>query len=149
MEKKYTKMKLKEIQENLDTLKTLKFSKNKSFNNITEVLDFACINDYHTDNSTMLSNSNKKIQCNSNRMRGISDLYRISKYYFPDTKLDDIVKYIKSRPFQYLYCYTTNQDVFRHTKMNKDDNYIYGRVVADKNNPSIRLKNRKRVYIDQ
>lgn len=141
-------MKLKEIQENLDTLKTLKFSKNKSFNNITEVLDFACLNDYNTDNSTTFSNSNK-IQCPKTRMRGISDLYRICKHYFPNTKLDDILKYIKSKPFQYHYCYTTNQDVFRRVNSTNDSTTTYGQVVADKNNPSIRLKNRKRVYIDQ
>ncbi len=142
-------MKLKEIQENLDTLKTLKFSENKTFNNITEVLDFACLSNYHINNSTMLSNSKKKIQCPQGRMRGISDLYRISKHYFPNTQLNDVLDYIKSKPFHHLYCYTTNQDVFRHTPGQKDSTYVYGSTLSDKNNPSIRLKNRKRVYIDQ
>lgn len=140
-------MKIEDIQANLDSLKTLKFKENKEFKNLREVIDFAIVRDYRVDNSTMYSKAKSKIQC-LNKQRGIADLYRIGRHYFPNTKLNDVIEVIKEKPVYYHYCYTTNQDVFLENNEDYSSDYSDG-ISSDKRDPSIRLKNRKRVYIEQ
>lgn len=152
MDKKCIKqrMKLSDIQANLDTLKPIHFNLNEKYNfkDITDILKFATNSSYNINNTTYMG---KRKQCPRQRKRGISDLYRLCKYYFPETTLENVVKAIKSTSMQRSYCCTTNQDVFRYYNDKFDDDeshYQYTRVMAVKNDPSIRLKTRKRVYID-
>jgi len=144
------RMKLSDIQANLDTLKPIHFNLNEKYNfkDINEVLRFATNSSYLVDNTTYIQG---RQQCYRQRRRGIADLYRLCKYYFPQTTLEDVVEAVKSIPMQRNYCWTTNQDVFRYYRENYDDDesqYQHTNIKAIKNDPSIRLKTRKRVYID-
>lgn len=147
MEKRYSdrRMKIEDIQKNLDTLKPLKFSNDKKeFKNIEEIIRFACQRDFLIDNSTKQGN---RLQCSRVKSRGIADLYRICKNYFPNTTLKDVVKTVEKIPMSYHYCHTTNQDVYR-TSDKGDYTIAYTGVDSIKSDPAIRLKNRRRVYIE-
>lgn len=139
-----TRMKIEDIQANLDTLPTIKF-KDCSYSNIDDILKKILNNNYTIDNSTYYSKNNRK-QCNQFSSRGIADIYRLCKYYFPETTLKEVVDSLQKRTLNYGYCFTTNQDVFKDSY--KDNMWKVGNIEADKKDPSIRLKNRKRVYIE-
>lgn len=107
---------LKEIEEDLSQMKRgflLKF-KDKTFNNYQEVLEYATT--YNTIlqlNPTYYKSGG--LQCKCDIGRGISDLWRICKFYFPETTLEDVVTYFKNTDLNYRiqYCGDTNQTVIR------------------------------------
>lgn len=153
MEKKYikTRMKIEDIQSNLDELPTIRFEKNITFTTISSIINHAIDNNYRTDNKTYCSKTNR-LQCRSSTKRGIADLYRLCKYYIPDVTLKQVVNYMKNRPStQYGYCCTTNQDVFKNSSigtMNWSQGTDIESYKCSRNDPSIRLKTRKRVFIE-
>jgi len=137
-------MKLKEIQEDLDQMSKIRFNKTfeKTFKpkSFEEVIDRAIgkvTNYVRTGESTIRETGG--YQCPQGRMRGAADLYRLTTYYFPKTKLEDIIKYIRSKnSIGASQCSTTNQTVFWPTSNG-------GR----KSDISIRLKNRKKIKISE
>jgi hypothetical protein len=152
MAKKYIKqrMRIEDIQANLDELPPIKFKGNVTYKTIRGIINKAIDNNYHTDNRTYCSKTGR-LQCYSHRRRGIADLYRLCKYYIPDVTLQQVVNHMKHRKHTaYGYCFTTNQDVFRHTEQESHNWSLQTLepIKCERNDPAIRLKNRKRVYIE-
>ena len=98
-------MKIEEIEKELDKLKPLKFSiKKEQPKNYKD-----CIDRVIQGEATFM-NSDIYPQCHSNKARGTADIYRTCKFYFPNTKLKDVINYIKPKAKD--FCTTTNQTVF-------------------------------------
>ena len=136
---KHFNMKIEEIEKDLKQLSKLKFKdKDKKFKSFENVIDEAVgqIDGYHrTGKATYYDRGG--LQCKGGRTRGIADLYRLSLYYFPKTKLKEVVNYAMKK-YSFYFCNTTNQTVFWVDYVKK----------YDTTDISIRLKNRKRVNID-
>lgn len=133
-------MKIQEIQTDLERLSKIKFNKKvetDKFKNYKQVIDQAVIQ----GNSTVMDHG-KGYQCPPGRKRGIADLFRLCKYYFPETKLCDITKYMQNTKFAASFCGTTNQTVYRNANMP----YSYR---GQTKTPYIRLKNRNKVQISE
>jgi hypothetical protein len=122
------------IQKELDTCKPLRFAKNYKPKNVEDVVIRACSGfpTYYVESG--------KTQCDSDRLRGIADIYRIAKYYFKDATLKEIRDIIKDTSnINELYCTTTNQTV----------HHINHHYVHKYKHTYIRLKNwRKNVRIE-
>lgn len=95
---------LNDIEEDLKTLKPINF-KTLNFNpkSIKDVI------------SNLLDNCaatyiGSRIQCEGGRSRGIADIYRLCRYYFPNTTLQEVIKAVEKRDNS--FCCTTNQTVF-------------------------------------
>ncbi len=127
--------KIEEIQKELDThRRQLKFSQEKKFNNFKEVVDFATLANYTIDNSTKYGSGG--FHCRQSAQRGASDIYRLCKTYFPNIKLEQVLKYLNTNTFSKNYCFTTNQDVFMKRPGSHQEN---------KGTIRVRLKNFKSV----
>lgn len=98
-------MKIEEIEKELDKLKPLKFNNKKALPKSYE----ECIDRVIQGEATFM-NSDIYPQCHSSKMRGIADIYRTCKHYFPNVKLKNIVQHARKKPHQ--FCCTTNQTVF-------------------------------------
>jgi len=124
---------LEEVEEDLKTLKPIRF-KTLDFNpkTIKNVLDNLLINKAAT------YSVEGRIQCEGKRSRGVADMYRLCRYYFPEVTLKQVYKALRSRTIGCSFCYTTNQDVY-----NTSYNANYRSSPA-----KIRLSNRKAVRID-
>lgn len=98
-------MKILEIQKELDKLKPLRFSPKKDKpKSIKE-----CVKRMINGEATYM-NSDTSPQCQTNRYRGIADMYRLSKHYFPTTQLHTILDYLSNKKTN--FCTTTNQNVY-------------------------------------
>ena len=137
---KHFNMKIQEIEKDLKQLSKLRFKdKEKKFKSFENVIDEAIgkIEGYdQTGKSTYYDKGG--LQCEEGRNRGIADLYRLSLYYFPKTKLKQVVNYVMET-YSSSFCHNTNQTVIRPNHGRRSHSSIY---------ISIRLKNRKRVNID-
>lgn len=123
-------MTFEEIENDLNKLSLIRFKKKYKFNDFKEVIKFALIGEKNTQ--TYYSKNGTK-QCEENKMRGIADLYRLSKNYFPDVKLKDVYE-ITNKLFCYQgECATTHQSVYEGTR---DEHKI-----GPYNYSSIRLSN--------
>lgn len=111
--------KIKEAENSLNEIKKgflIDFGYENNFNNFTEVIDHAILR-RHNDinlNPTFYSKS-KKLQCICSIGRGIGDLYRLCKNYFPNTTLEEVIMYLKNNKHnkRIQYCGTTKQTVIR------------------------------------
>lgn len=131
------KLKIEEIEKDLQSQKVLKFKTKSDFKGIKSIIQYAC--DNGIDNSTYFENGRK--QCDRNAKRGIADLYRICRYYLPKTELKEVVDTLSKMNISQSYCCTTNQDVYKLYANNV-------RHYCDRYNPRIRLKNFKKVQIE-
>jgi hypothetical protein len=112
---------LEEVEEDLLKLKhfNLKFKGDLKFNSYEEVILYASTKIIHPyNNISRLPKTyyeNNQLQCECTIGRGISDLWRICKYYFPNVKLQQIIDYIDQNNsiFFIQYCNTTLQTVIR------------------------------------
>ncbi len=140
---KEIKISFEDIEKDLEKLGTLKFKEEKVFKDFKEVIDFANVRTCTkyvngkfetiiTDNSTRHSKNNRP-QCPNSRSRGLADITRIVKHYFPNVSLKEIYDY-SIHNFYISYCGDTRQDV---CKFNCKD--------ARPDLKSIRLSNRKNV----
>ena len=114
----------------------IKFKNNKEFKNFKEVIEHALqtVKNNEFDYSlpiTVYSKSNS-LQCKCTIGRGIGDIYRLCKNYFPETKLKDVVDYLENnrKGKRIQYCYTTKQTVFRKDNY---DNITANFVIRGKN----------------
>ncbi len=129
------KMKIEDIQANLDELPLIKFRGDKKYNDYEEVLTEAMLG------KTTLMVHNNNVQCGPHRLRGFADLYRLTRYYFPKTSLKQIIEFAKSEYRCNLSeCAETNQTVCY-----MPTNNYQGSKLKD---ITVRLKNRKKVYIE-
>jgi len=132
-----TKMKIEDIEADLDELSLIKLRGNKKYSNFKEVLNDALLG----KSTIMVHNGNT--QCGSNRARGFADLYRLTKYYFPKTSLKQIINFVNSEYSCNLQqCYETNQTVCYKIYHNYRGNKL------KENEIIVRLKNRKKVFIE-
>lgn len=82
---------LDELEEYYSRNRKFKFSNNYKPNNFKE-LYIKFLGD-HNNNDTYFPNSNK-LHCENNRNRSVDDLITITKYYFPDMTVKQILKEI-------------------------------------------------------
>lgn len=133
-------MKIEEIEKDLKQLSKLRFKhKEKKFKSFKNVINEAIgkIHNYvQTGKPTYYEKGG--LQCKEGRRRGIADLYRLSLYYFPNTKLKEVVNYAMKK-YSSSFCHNTNQTVIRPNYGGKSHSSIH---------INIRLKNRKKVTID-
>lgn len=110
---------LEEVEEDLSSMKRgflLKFVEELKFKNYQEVLEYAVMkNSINNRLPTTVYAKSGGIQCQCMIGRGITDLWRICKYYFPNTKLCDVINYFKNntKNKRIQYCSTTIQTVIR------------------------------------
>lgn len=103
-------MNIEEIESEIKKAQRLCFKGNYEFNNFEMVINHMLDRDLNVQ-KTYFSNSNR-IQCKYwLHGRGVYDIYRTVLYYFPDTKLKDVLEYLK-KSFAHFYCYDTKQTVF-------------------------------------
>jgi len=123
-------MKIEEIEKELDKLPKLRFNKNKPLpKNKKEVLNRIL------QGEATFMNSDRYVQCAKYRMRGINNIYRTIKNYFPDTTLKYVLDECYSR--SPTFCDQTNQHVYT--------NQTYGSKISK---PYIKLAGRKKVLPD-
>jgi hypothetical protein len=101
-------MKAKEIEYKIKQLGTLKVSDNYKVNDIKQLLKIII-----DERRPTYYTKNNRLQCEYNRARGLTDIYRTVLHYFPDTSFKQLVDIINSDSKCYAsYCYTTAQTVF-------------------------------------
>lgn len=123
-------MKIEEIQKELDKLPTLKFHKNKPIpKNEKEALDRIL------GGEATFMNSERYAQCANYRMRGINNIYRLVKNYYPDITLKYILTELNHKAPS--FCDQTNQHVYTTNS--------YGTKISK---PYVRLAGRKKVQVD-
>lgn len=116
---------LKRLQEKEDKSgRRIRFRTVKSFNNLEEVIDFA-FKMQGTESSTEKTKKwRSQLLGNS---RSLQDLYLICKYYFPDTKIEDIIYYLRElwgdKNLIMHHCYTFGRMMFIKEKHNKYNHY--------------------------
>lgn len=112
---------LKRLQEKEDKSgRRIRFRTVKSFNNLEEVIDFA-FKMQGTESSTEKTKKwRSQLLGNS---RSLQDLYLICKYYFPDTKIEDIIYYLRElwgdKNLIMHHCYNFGRMMFIKEKHNK------------------------------
>lgn len=119
-------MKLKEIEEKLNKLKLIKFKGDIKFNNIREVLKRACKNCYEDDEITYTITGH--YQCGKGKNRGLRDLYRLCKYYFPKLTLKEFLPQTKF--LLHSFCNETYQTVHQYMKDERNSDHPKGRCIT-------------------
>lgn len=107
-------MKIEEIEKILD-----KKYKPLRFKGVTPKTYAAAIQ-LAIDGQATYLNSDKTPQCPKDRMRGVRDIYRICKYYFPEIKLKTVLE--KLQPQVHSFCNETKQSVYQGYKYHNYEN---------------------------
>lgn len=128
-------MKLAELELDLQKLKLIKFriafNENYRPKNIKE-----CIYRILAGETTYMAISGNR-QCPRFRSRGISDIYRLCKFYFPNITLKTVLTNLKGKG--HTQCLTTNQTVFNDVL----------RIHSHPKGWSIRKSNRSKIFTSQ
>jgi len=120
-------MKIELIEEKLNKQKPLKFKGYVPTNlndAITKIIN---------GKETFTDLRKKRPQCSKNRYRGVTDIYKLCKYYFPDTSLRKILANLDKR--YRTYCSTTYQSVYRPGSVRYKDQY--GLIINLKNGQTV------------
>jgi hypothetical protein len=111
--KKEQKITLKEIEDKIKLLGTLKFNAVNDPTNLKDCIRKVIKQDGNGDcgKATYFSKNNK-LQCEYSKLRGICDIYRTVLHYYPNTKLKQVLDIMDSIGYFESYCNTTAQSVF-------------------------------------
>lgn len=139
-------MKLEEIEKDLKKLKPIRFKKDYKATSLKNVIEDALRNDSDTICGLSTYHLNNKLQCEGSdnykshvRLRGIADLYRLARNYYPNTKLKEVVNLLKNRQRQ--YCTTTHQTVYYRNPLGNNEPYYPKEI-------EVRLSNKRKVKIE-
>ena len=106
-------MKASKIEKNLRSLPAIRFHKSYKPANYQEVIQKMGRGLGLYNNQTYYD-SNNKTQSLGGCYRGISDIYRVVIYYFPETTLKEVINYLLNVKFVCSgYCSTTAQTVIK------------------------------------